>query len=739
MSIEIVESYPDLRPFAFIRSMSYEQFRPYSLRWDNEQERKELYTRIRKMCDEVIRAKGSITRAYHYAFNTPAGMGGRLFGPSSIQAVPREIRGMLMKHTTDIDMVNAHPVILRFLCRKYNIQHPHLDYYINHREEIIGTGETKNEELKSLYLKALNKDKIVPEVKDFSKEIISIQKQLMNIPEFSGILETIEGKKWNKSGSYLNKCLCIYENKILQIAREYLVKNSHVIRCLAFDGLMIHGNHYDNSQLLIDIEQVVNSQFNRLDMKLSFKSHDNSIIIPASFDETVKNENNDEYLQWKTEFELTHAKVIDRAIFVKSIKDQNGFITEIRSLTKRDLQISYEHISYNEPKETKTGMTTVKKSCIQRWISDENMRCYDEMGVYPPPIKCPPNHLNLWTPFYVEMLPFSSTTSDESGEYKKSMDLVLKHIDILCAHDEADSLFLQKWIGQMLKYPATKTVAPTLISEPGAGKGTLLYMIERMIGSNKMLETTDPALHVWGSFNELMVNKFFINCDELDYKSQKECDGKIKGLITNSNLTINPKGSKSFTIQSYHRFFYTSNNEVPVKTDKGDRRNKIIRSSDEKIGDAEYFIALRAALNNDIVLRMIYEYLTSLDGLDIFHTLRIEQNEYQKTLSEASVPIPQQFLRHMAWTYEQDSELFTSSELLNVFMNWRDYNQIKYECDSSKLLRNLKLVPITGALSTKRTNVCNKTMIDFAVLRTHFNIGLDQSLVHVFDETDNEM
>jgi len=199
------------------------------------------------------------------------------------------------------------------------------------------------------------------------------------------------------------------------------------------------------------------------------------------------------------------------------------------------------------------------------------------------------------------------------------------------------------------------------------------------------------------------------------------------------------KGSKSFTIQSYHRFFYTTNNEVPIKTDKGDRRNKIIRSSDEKIGDSEYFIALRAALNNDIVLRMIYEYLTSLDGLDIFHTLRIEQNEYQKTLSEASVPIPQQFLRHMAGTYEQDSELFTSSELLNIFMNWRDYNQIKYECDSSKLLRNLKLVPITGALSTKKTNVCNKTVIDFAVLRTHFNIGLDPSLVHVFDETDNEM
>lgn len=736
MSVEIVEHYPSLREIKFILSMNYEQFRPYSLRWNNEQDRKELYTRIRKMCEEIVRAKGTITRVYNHSLSTPAGLGGRLFGPSSIQIVPREIRGLIMKHTTDIDMKNAHPTILRYLCRKHNIKHSELDYFINHREQIIGTGENR-EEMKNLYLKALNKDKIVPEIKDFSKEIIKIQTQLMTVQEFSGIADTLEGKKWNKSGSYLNKCLCIYENLILQKVRTFLNENNYTVRCLAFDGIMIDGSHYQNQELLRTIESVVNSSFPGLDAAFSYKPHDNSIIIPDNFDENEKNENNDGYLNWKKEFELTHAKIMGRSFFVRTVKDQKGFITEIRPMTKKDIVVSYEHMTYDEPKETKSGSVMVKKSCIQRWLTDETMLCYDEMGCYPPPLSCPDNHLNIWTPFYVEqLLPSSEMLTDENKEdYIQKTELIVEHINVLCNRDPADFLFMQKWLGQMLKYPALKTVAPTLISNEGAGKGTLTYFIQRLIGRSKFLETTDPAKYVWGQFNELMVDKYIVNCDEMDYKAQQECDGKIKGLITNNNLTINPKGVKSFTIQSYHRFLFTTNNEVPLKTHKSDRRNKIIRSSDEKIGDSQYFIDLRNAIDDDIVLRMMYECLTSIEGLETFHTERIEQNEYQQTLAECAVPIPEQFLRYLTENHGEDDEnTFTATELLDQFASWRDCNSFKYECDSAKLLRNLKLLKIPGWCSTVKTKKCNKTQIYFSVLRQHFNIGLDSSLEGLTDD-----
>ena len=197
---------------------------------------------------------------------------------------------------------------------------------------------------------------------------------------------------------------------------------------------------------------------------------------------------------------------------------------------------------------------------------------------------------------------------------------------------------------------------------------------------------------------------------------------------------------KSFTIQSYHRFILTTNNEVPVKTDKKDRRNKIIRSSDEKIGDAQYFIDLREAIEDDVVVRMVFEYLTSIDGLDVFHTERIQQNEYQQTLSEATVSIPEKFIRYLTSTYiESNEEVFSSEHVFNSFTAWRDMNGFKYECDSSKLMRNIKLLQLCpNWATTVKTRTCNKTRIDFAALKQHFNMGINSTLMDAC-ETDDEM
>ena len=136
------------------------------------------------MCEEIIRAKGNITRIYHYSLNTKQGLNGRLFGLSSIQGVPREIRGLVMKHTTDIDMKNAHPVILVYLCKSYGYACPEVQYYVNNREAILSQMPNRNEG-KLLYLKALNKNTLAPEINAFSREVIKLQKLLMANPDFA--------------------------------------------------------------------------------------------------------------------------------------------------------------------------------------------------------------------------------------------------------------------------------------------------------------------------------------------------------------------------------------------------------------------------------------------------------------------------------------------------------------------------------------------------------------------------
>ena len=63
--------------------------------------------------------KYRVSRVFAIKDYTKQGLSGRLFEVSSIQGVPREIRCLVMKHITDIDIKHAHPVILVHFCKLY--------------------------------------------------------------------------------------------------------------------------------------------------------------------------------------------------------------------------------------------------------------------------------------------------------------------------------------------------------------------------------------------------------------------------------------------------------------------------------------------------------------------------------------------------------------------------------------------------------------------------------------------
>jgi phage/plasmid-associated DNA primase len=72
-----------------------------------------------------------------------------------------------------------------------------------------------------------------------------------------------------------------------------------------------------------------------------------------------------------------------------------------------------------------------------------------------------------------------------------------------------------------------------------------------------------------------MANTFLVILSETDKRNSYGADGKIKGLITDAPLVINPKGKDAFEIISYHRVVQLTNSADPVKTSKDDRRNWI--------------------------------------------------------------------------------------------------------------------------------------------------------------------
>ena len=187
---ELIERVP-LRSVKWLKSLTFADFCDHNkarlLRepQHSKTSKKELlqyYEQLQELCSTFIRSRGVMKRVYRYSLTTPSELGGRLFCGGSIQGLACEYRSLLLRDTTtDIDMKNAHPVILRYICKKHDIPCPLLEYYVNRRDEILAKWSSRGVG-KTAYLENTNNDKYsgalateTPEVnaalRDYAKRI----------------------------------------------------------------------------------------------------------------------------------------------------------------------------------------------------------------------------------------------------------------------------------------------------------------------------------------------------------------------------------------------------------------------------------------------------------------------------------------------------------------------------------------------------------------------------------------
>ena len=611
--MEVVERFNEI-DIKYLDSLSFDKICSYFDQKLSINDKRDNYDKIKQFCKQHIKAKYEIKRLYTHSFKHNDKHEGRLFNGASIQPIPKVIRGFLCKNlTTDIDQCASHPTILKYLCKKHNILCPNLTYFIDNRETVYESLDIPRDEAKRLFLTAINKDKLHRKEKNelfkaFDKEIKIIQKKLLNIDEYKYLKEAVPlDKKYNKNGSAINKLLCKYENEILNTMISVLRMKNIEIHSLMFDGLMIYGNYYEDKKLLNDIETEINNKYEGLNMKLSYKKHIEDIVIPNNFKiDNVKNvldkikEDPLYYDNYKLKFEKTHAKIVSQSQFI----GYNDYTNSYQYFKRQNLLDSFENVKVKIIKyDEKLNEHNIHEvPFITYWLKDPNMKCYDDVDCVPPPLKCPSNIFNLWTGFEMDRI-------DNYEKNEKAIEFFLKHIKILCNHEEEVFDYIVKWIGQMLQYPAVKSaIVPIFIAAEGTGKGSLKELLKKMIGDKKVLQTSQPSKDCWGSFNGQMKDSFLVNLDEMNKREFDGSSDAYKALVSENKININIKGIKSFSIMSCHRFLITTNNDEPIHAKRGDRRNVIITSSNELKNDKEYFKEFYKYLNDLDAVKSIYEY-----------------------------------------------------------------------------------------------------------------------------------
>lgn len=429
-----------------------------------------------------------------------------------------------------------------------------------------------------------------------------------------------------------------------------------------------------------------------------------------------------EYSVMKKNFEKNHCKIIDKSFFIK-ISD-NGY----QIISAKGLVTSYQHWSCFTTVPGKKDKKEVKKTVqfIKNWTLDPYMRCYESIDCYPDAQNCPKNVYNTWTPFVMEKV-------KEYTNKKEELNIILNHIRILTGNEEAIFNHFCLFIGHMITRPWEKSICPSILSKEGTGKSWLVLLLSKMFGEQKVFQCDTPERDVWGTFNPRMATAFLVVLSEINKSNSMGAEGKIKALTTDSTIVISNKGKDAIEQKSSHRFMVITNNLDPVRTSKDDRRNFIIRASDEKIGDQEYFTILFKLLEDVNVIKTCYEYFKTLPDTCSFKEMKIPRTEHQEELIEANEPAIEMWLKEFV-NSEQEVHVLKASQTLSLFDDFLRANGMTFKITSQNLMLKIGQMKIPGVTKGSRDNNMRTTIFNKREMRKHF--GMTPTIFYESDDDD---
>jgi len=303
-------------------------------------------------------------------------------GSLSLQAIPREIRHTISRdYYIDLDMVNAHPVILQWLCRSNGFACPHLSEYISGREgllkQIIIDGEIADRgKAKQIYLALTNGGKAdFKKVSKPSKHLVGYKDEMIQLHSLFAkqdpkAFEKVRkrrvkaGKDYNHEASYMNTLLCDMENDLLMEIWQYMGQPNNAVLC--FDGIMLADRKFLDHDIPYDVEGCMVALKERygIDMKLKIKTMDEHLDLSNCNIETY--------------VEPGKMKVLN-----------DGEVQELM-----DGMYGHEEVETQTSKKSKLAI-----KCLVSWMTDEDVSDYF-MAVYGPDFVNYDEHLYHWNGHY---------------------------------------------------------------------------------------------------------------------------------------------------------------------------------------------------------------------------------------------------------------------------------------------------------------------------------------------------
>jgi hypothetical protein len=544
---------------------------------------------------------------------------GRLYG-LGLQMMWRPIRNTLARdYYYDIDIKNAFYTFLKQYCEKNEIVSYELNNYVEKRDEKLneiikscGCSREKAKELTikiiflgKLELEGIETEKIPKWMERLRMELITICEHIYNRNKSSKMMKDFEKnykkdltKYKCKKTSFLSLFLETIENKTIMRVKEEFEKRGYTVGALIFDGLLIDKKDVLNELILEDINKEVNKE-SEYKIKLEIKEMNEIINTEELKDDRL--ELNEEYVEWKKEFEKNHFRC-GHTYYEEEINDEGEIKLKVK--TRKNLEIELSNCK-------KINVDGKYKKCGEIWLQDEFHRSYSKI-VFKLTDKKEENEYNLFNGFKAENLEIDTSELTEEEKLEKIKD-ILELIKLLAGDTEEGYIYLLSYIANIIQLRERSIIAIVLrdACDPlgrsgGVGKNTLLDFIrDEIIGTKYFLETTDPK-QIYEKFNSFLMGKCLVHVPEADAISNKENWSKFKSIVSQKILQIEGKGKEMIEVENSLNIIMTTNSNDIVFND---RRVCVFDCSKKRKNDIIYWNNLHKSLKDKETIKIFYKYL----------------------------------------------------------------------------------------------------------------------------------
>jgi hypothetical protein len=392
-----------------------------------------------------------------------------------------------------------------------------------------------------------------------------------------------------------------------------------------------HGNAFDREELKVRFREAINAaprgDARKADDITRYLSDEYLDAIIASAIEKFGTEQNDVERLNKTHAVLPIGDKT-RVVTFGELPAFPGRETIVMTQTINDfrsLQNKYRH-HYHD----KEGLPQ-SQPMGNHWINSTERRQYDGgMAFMPQRDGDVGNRLNLWHGFGVKAIKPDGTSG--AAGCQKFLDFMLH---VICSGDAEHFDYLLKREALILQKRIRSEVALGLrTKQEGCGKGFYEKHMRHLLGNHAM-QATNPE-HIIGKFNPHLETLLRLTADEALFVGNHKHRNALFSLITEGDLTIEPKNCGVYQADSFLNISITSNSDHFLPVSDSSRRFFIPTVSTAHMQDSVYFADIEKQLLEGGYEALLYHFLREVD-LTGFNVRKVPQTEGLKEQRDHSL------------------------------------------------------------------------------------------------------